>query len=158
MAVNKVVYGTTVLVDLTADTVAPDNLLYGETAHGADGDLIEGAFVPFDPSPWRTVEVGEITPTSETTQIAADTAKGTPIGLIITRMRTNNISAANNAIVTAVWAVDSDDLVCARNLYYYKSASSRSSTTLYPTYSNGVFSLNKQLHAGWTYYYCIIYG
>lgn len=42
MSVNKVIYGTTVLVDLTEDTVTADKLLHGATAHGADGTLIEG--------------------------------------------------------------------------------------------------------------------
>ena len=40
MAVNKVVYGTTVLVDLTEDTVTPDKLLKGATAHDASGEPI----------------------------------------------------------------------------------------------------------------------
>lgn len=43
MAVNKVVYGTTVLVDLTQDSVTPEALVEGYTAHGADGAEIEGA-------------------------------------------------------------------------------------------------------------------
>lgn len=42
MAVNKVVYGTTVLVDLTKDTVTPDKLLKGATAHDASGEQITG--------------------------------------------------------------------------------------------------------------------
>ena len=42
MAVNKVVYGTTVLVDLTKDTVTPDKLLKGATAHDASGQPITG--------------------------------------------------------------------------------------------------------------------
>ena len=42
MAVNKVVYGTTVLVDLTEDTVTPQTLLLGNRAHGRDGQTIEG--------------------------------------------------------------------------------------------------------------------
>ena len=42
MAVNKVVYGTTVLVDLTKDTVTPDKLLNGATAHDASGEPITG--------------------------------------------------------------------------------------------------------------------
>ena len=42
MAVNKVVYGTTVLVDLTKDTVTPDKLLKGATAHNASGESITG--------------------------------------------------------------------------------------------------------------------
>ena len=42
MAVNKVVYGTTVLVDLTGDSVTPDKLAKGETAHNASGEPITG--------------------------------------------------------------------------------------------------------------------
>ena len=42
MAVNKVVYGTTVLVDLTGDSVTPDKLLKGATAHDASGEPITG--------------------------------------------------------------------------------------------------------------------
>lgn len=43
MAVNKVVYGTTVLVDLTEDTVTPQTLLLGNRAHGRDGKVVNGA-------------------------------------------------------------------------------------------------------------------
>lgn len=46
MAVNKVVYGTTVLVDLTEDTVTADKLLKGETAHDAAGEPITGTMEP----------------------------------------------------------------------------------------------------------------
>lgn len=40
--INKVVYGTTVLVDLTADTVTPSTLMQGYTAHDKSGALITG--------------------------------------------------------------------------------------------------------------------
>ena len=43
MAINKVVYGDQVLIDLTGDTVTADKLLSGFTAHGKDGSTIEGA-------------------------------------------------------------------------------------------------------------------
>lgn len=42
MEVNKVVYGTTVLVDLTKDTVKADKLAAGVTAHDAAGNLVTG--------------------------------------------------------------------------------------------------------------------
>lgn len=42
MAVNKVIYGTTVLVDLTEDTVTPSALAQGYTAHDKSGALITG--------------------------------------------------------------------------------------------------------------------
>ena len=43
MGVSKVVYGGNTLIDLTADTIKADKLLVGYTAHGADGELIEGS-------------------------------------------------------------------------------------------------------------------
>ena len=42
MAINKVIYGDTALVDLTNDTVTPESLLSGVTAHQADGTLVVG--------------------------------------------------------------------------------------------------------------------
>lgn len=42
MAVNKIVYGTTVLVDLTSDSVTADALEAGKTAHGKDGNIVTG--------------------------------------------------------------------------------------------------------------------
>ena len=46
MAVNKVIYGHTVLVDLTEDTVTADKLLKGATAHNAAGEPITGTMEP----------------------------------------------------------------------------------------------------------------
>lgn len=42
MAISKVVFGETTLIDLTSDTVAADKLLTGFTAHGKDGEPIVG--------------------------------------------------------------------------------------------------------------------
>lgn len=42
MAINKVVYGGDTLVDLTSDTVTPETLAKGYTAHGANGEPIVG--------------------------------------------------------------------------------------------------------------------
>ena len=41
--VNKVVYGTTVLVDLTADTVTAGSMLSGVVAHDASGASVTGS-------------------------------------------------------------------------------------------------------------------
>ena len=40
---NKVIYEGQTLIDLTADTVSPNNLLDGETAHDRSGAEIQGA-------------------------------------------------------------------------------------------------------------------
>lgn len=45
MAINKVVYGNTTLLDLTNDTVASEKMLQDTTAHGADGSAITGSIV-----------------------------------------------------------------------------------------------------------------
>ena len=63
MAVNKVVYGTTVLVDLTGDTVTADKLMKGATAHDASGEPVTGEMEP-------SID------TSDATATAADIADG----------------------------------------------------------------------------------
>lgn len=42
MNVNKVAYGGRTLIDLTSDTVTPQTLVKGATAHAADGSIITG--------------------------------------------------------------------------------------------------------------------
>lgn len=42
MAISKVIYGGETLIDLTPDTIKPNKLLKGYTAHGADGEAITG--------------------------------------------------------------------------------------------------------------------
>lgn len=42
MAANKIVYGTTVLIDLTADTVTADKILASYTAHDQSGAIVTG--------------------------------------------------------------------------------------------------------------------
>lgn len=44
MAVNKIVYNQDTLLDLTQDTVAPESLLAGKTAHNAAGEKIIGTY------------------------------------------------------------------------------------------------------------------
>lgn len=42
MGKSKIIFGGNVLLDLTADTVEPDKILKGHTAHDKAGDLITG--------------------------------------------------------------------------------------------------------------------
>ena len=48
MAVNKVALNGEVKLDLTADTVTPETLLKGKTAHNAAGELITGVYEPMN--------------------------------------------------------------------------------------------------------------
>jgi hypothetical protein len=42
MGYNKIVYDNNTLIDLTADTITPDKILVGYTAHDRAGNLITG--------------------------------------------------------------------------------------------------------------------
>ena len=42
MAISKVIYGGQTLIDLTGDNITADKLKKGYTAHGADGEVING--------------------------------------------------------------------------------------------------------------------
>ena len=48
MAVNKVALNGEVKLDLTADSVTPETLLKGATAHNAAGELITGVYEPMN--------------------------------------------------------------------------------------------------------------
>lgn len=45
MGINKVDLNGETILDLTSDTVTEDNLLQGATAHGANGEVVEGSVV-----------------------------------------------------------------------------------------------------------------
>lgn len=48
MGRSKIVYAGDTLLDLTADTVTPETLLKGMTAHNATGELITGVYEPMN--------------------------------------------------------------------------------------------------------------
>lgn len=60
MAISKVVYGGTTLIDLTSDTITADKLLKGVTAHGKDGEPITGSCTFDVNSQDATAQVAEI--------------------------------------------------------------------------------------------------
>lgn len=46
MAINKVIFGNQILVDLTNDTITPEDLRSGIIAHDKSGALITGSMIP----------------------------------------------------------------------------------------------------------------
>lgn len=60
MAINKVIYGGTTLIDLTSDTVTADKLLKNYTAHGKDGAVVTGTCTFDVDSQDATAAVAEI--------------------------------------------------------------------------------------------------
>lgn len=67
MAINKVDFGDRTLIDLTADSVTPQTMLKGTTAHNAAGEPIEGAVV--------TAPLSDVTPSAPTEAGSAGTAE-----------------------------------------------------------------------------------
>lgn len=96
---NKVIYGTTVLVDLTADTVTKDTLKKGATAHDASGEPITGTLMIPDqqartvdlnmPSGNQTITpdngkvLSKVTVTKPTTMIPENIKKDVNIGGVV---------------------------------------------------------------------------
>lgn len=96
---NKVIYGTTVLVDLTADTVTKDTLKKGATAHDASGEPITGTLTIPDqqartvdlnmPSGNQTITpdngkvLSKVTVTKPTTMIPENIKKDVNIGGVV---------------------------------------------------------------------------
>lgn len=60
MAINKIVYGGDVLLDLTGDTVSAATLLTGATAHDKSGAIIEGSCTFDSDTSDATVAVAEM--------------------------------------------------------------------------------------------------
>lgn len=60
MAKNKIIYGGTVLIDLTADTAQPEQILNGYTAHINTGEQVEGTCTYDADTSDATVQVAEI--------------------------------------------------------------------------------------------------
>lgn len=60
MAINKVIYGDSVLIDLTADTVTADKILTSYTAHDATGAVVTGTCAYDANTQDATVKVAEI--------------------------------------------------------------------------------------------------
>lgn len=91
MAINKVVYGNETLIDLTSDSVTPETLDEGVTAHSADGERIVGTASRGTPvfdlvamgMPVHEVGVGEFTLFEcDTTEMRSAMMKG-PVCFII---------------------------------------------------------------------------
>lgn len=66
MAINKVVYGNSTLIDLTSDTVTSDKLIEGATAHDKSGSVITGI------APAVSNQNKSATPTRSTQILTAD--------------------------------------------------------------------------------------
>ena len=102
MAVNKVVYNAKVLLDLTSDTVTPDTLANGVTAHDKSGNKITGTMA----------NNGAISKTLDTSTTSYDVPKGytdggtvnivTETKTVIPTKSTQNITPTSGKVLSKV--------------------------------------------------------
>ena len=119
MAVNKVIYGHTVLVDLTEDTVTADKLLKGATAHDSSGEPITG-----------TLEAGSGGASDNNCEAYHITSASAKLNFKTTgTVKVWGYGTATSGYTTSVYAFVGDG--------YYKSASWGS-----PTKTSASFSVN----------------
>lgn len=106
MAINKVVFGGETLVDLTSDTVTPNTLLAGATAHSANGQEITGAVVtaPIDATLSNEGEAADAKATGDAlaTKVNAVSGKGLSTEDYTTEEKTKLAGIESGANVTTI--------------------------------------------------------
>lgn len=134
MAVNKVVYGTTVLVDLTPDTVDASHLAQGYTAHDKSGNSITGTMTSGLQSGVTTKNI-----TSQATSIAFTGLPAQPKSFSV--IATTRITASSTRYVVSIM----NDGSSTNGTYTYKSGNTTyiyvSSSYFSSSYSNGTLTL-----------------
>lgn len=93
MAINKVNYGDRTLIDLTQDTVTPEMLLAGETAHDKTGEQIRGTHVPFSGQYNDLKGKPETFPPASHSQSASIIQAGTFVGQVVANANGQNPAA-----------------------------------------------------------------
>lgn len=139
MAVNKVVYGTTVLVDLTTDTVTADTLKEGVTAHNSVGELITGT-MPTATQATPSISVnssGLITASSTQSEgyVEAGTKSATK-QLTVQASKTITPSTSSQTVVASGVYTTGDITVAPIPSSYVKPTATKGATTYTPTTSN----------------------
>ena len=115
--VNKVVYDNNTLIDLTEDTVTPETLISGYTAHDRSGAFISGnAVIPTKLSELQN-DVGFTTNTGTVTSVAtgvgltggAITSSGTVKANLLSETRLSNNAVAATEVADRVYPIALDN-------------------------------------------------
>ena len=86
MAISKVTYAGNTLIDLTGDTVTPENLLSGATAHAANGEEITG--IVEDKKGELEAQIADLR--NQISSLNANLAKLYPVGSIYLSVNATN--------------------------------------------------------------------
>lgn len=110
MAVNKVALNGEVKLDLTADTVTPETLLKGKTAHNASGELITGTMIASQLQLIVTVSAGAtVTATNGSKTISGTSGSTGVCTLIVPEVGTWSVSATLNGQTSNTQSVSVKD-------------------------------------------------
>ena len=133
MAINKVVYGTTVLVDLSEDTVTADKLATGITAHDKAGNIITGT--KKDP----TFQSKTVSPSTSAQTVKPDSgydglSQVTVNAMATATQATPSISVDANGLITAS-AKQTEGYVAEGTKSNTKQLTTKAATTITPSAS-----------------------
>lgn len=97
MRVNKVIYGTETLIDLTNDSVTPETLKKGVTAHDKSGEVITGTLE--ETSYIEYILLSQtITGIKEFSDDSVVTITDSETGYILTKTYSNNFSKCTSVL------------------------------------------------------------
>ena len=110
MAVNKVALNGEVKLDLTADTVTPETLLKGTTAHDASGEFITGTMIASQLQLIVTVSAGATVTATNGSKTISGTSDSTGVcTLIVPEPGTWSVSATLNGQTSNTQSVSVKD-------------------------------------------------
>lgn len=123
MAYNKIIYDKTVLLDLTKDTIQPDKLVKGYTAHDKTGELIFG-----------TLETSD----SEGSSIPSDIVAGDfPVAICNRVIKTNSTTTTATGLSMQILTKGTYRFKCT-GINTGSKSTDATKTTFLQFYKNGV--------------------
>lgn len=154
---NKVIYGTTVLVDLTADTVTKDTLKKGATAHDASGEPITGTLTIPDQQA-RTVDLnmpsGNQTITPDNGKVLSKVTVMKPSTMIPANIKKNvNIGGVVGTLETTATGVQNETWVWNDGFYFSSGLLSDPITIDFESNGTTYHSIRADYDNHWFLYY-----